>query len=479
MENSQVHIKQRGLMLFSNDLRLHDNPALARAAEMCESLACVYIVNPRWFETDRFGCRHIGEHRWRFLLESLADLQASLMALGQRLLVLQAEPRETIAALLDANRIDALFVSDHALDDCDQAAVYYSNSLLCALEEVFPRLHIIRKQASTLFSQDNPALDLGDLPGSFTPFRTRVENLPTVKPIRAPITLPAILVLEQEAFAAGNREIDSYMRMERALDGRSSTHHGGENAALEQLQQYFSPRNVDSGHSDASQLPPVQYKDTRNALAGWLNSTKFSAWLANGSLSVRTLKQALELFERNISASESTYWIYFELLWREFFYWHTKRHSDRIFALEGVRSKKPLASFYPSRFKQWCEGTTIWPLVNAGMRELNATGYISNRMRQIVASCLVNELQLDWRAGARYFEQQLIDYDTSANWGNWQYIAGVGADPRGGRHFNLKKQAQIYDPDGSYAARWCKASENRTPAMGIGDTVDAADWPIA
>jgi deoxyribodipyrimidine photo-lyase len=107
------------------------------------------------------------------------------------------------------------------------------------------------------------------------------------------------------------------------------------------------------------------------------------------------------------------------------------------------------------------------------MHQLKQTGWISNRGRQIVASCLVNELQLDWRFGAAWFEQELIDYDVASNWGNWQYLAGVGADPRGKRHFNIEKQTQQYDPEGAFIDRW----QGRARMLAT-DTVDAADWPI-
>jgi deoxyribodipyrimidine photo-lyase len=107
------------------------------------------------------------------------------------------------------------------------------------------------------------------------------------------------------------------------------------------------------------------------------------------------------------------------------------------------------------------------------MKELKATGFLSNRGRQIVASCFINELSMDWRYGAAYFESVLIDYDLASNWGNWQYLAGVGADPRDKRHFNLEKQTQQFDPNGQYIQRW-QANNNLTPL----DSVDAADWPI-
>lgn len=99
-------------------------------------------------------------------------------------------------------------------------------------------------------------------------------------------------------------------------------------------------------------------------------------------------------------------------------------------------------------------GTTGHPFVDAGMRELSATGYLSNRMRQVVASYLIHDLNVDWRAGAAWFESQLIDYDVYSNQGNWLYIAGVGTDPRGGRRFNPDKQAADYDPSGAYQKQW-------------------------
>jgi len=115
------------------------------------------------------------------------------------------------------------------------------------------------------------------------------------------------------------------------------------------------------------------------------------------------------------------------------------------------------------------------------MKQLNDTGYMSNRGRQIVASCLVNELQCDWRYGAAYFQQQLIDYDPAVNWGNWQYLAGVGADPRGSRRFNLQKQQQTYDPQGLFINAWlgreALQQHDESHALYCIDSVDITDWP--
>jgi deoxyribodipyrimidine photo-lyase len=142
------------------------------------------------------------------------------------------------------------------------------------------------------------------------------------------------------------------------------------------------------------------------------------------------------------------------LLWREFFHLQAKKQGNLFFSLGGIQHKPPVIKHSTTLFRKWKNGTTDYPIVNAGMKQLAATGFLSNRSRQLVASCLVHELGLDWRYGAAYFEEMLIDYDVASNYGNWQYLAGVGSDPRGHRQFNLVKQTQIYDPKGAFIYKW-------------------------
>lgn len=107
-----------------------------------------------------------------------------------------------------------------------------------------------------------------------------------------------------------------------------------------------------------------------------------------------------------------------------------------------------------SLFTKWVEGNTGVPFIDANMREIQASGFMSNRGRQNVASFLVKDLRINWQLGAEYFESMLIDYDVCSNWGNWNYVAGVGSDPREDRYFNILVQAKRYDPQGSYVKRW-------------------------
>ena len=200
---------------------------------------------------------------------------------------------------------------------------------------------------------------------------------------------------------------------------------------------------------------PLTYKETRNGLIGEDYSTKFSKYLAVGALSAQLIFNEIKRFEKVHGESESTYWIIFELLWRDFFKLQARKQKSLFFLKHGYNHKKANQSQHNStKFAAWCEGKTANNFINAFMIQLKSTGYMSNRGRQIVASFLVHDLQCDWRAGASYFESKLIDFDPALNWGNWAYIAGVGSDPRPSRTFNTDKQQATYDPNREFINFW-------------------------
>jgi deoxyribodipyrimidine photo-lyase len=159
------------------------------------------------------------------------------------------------------------------------------------------------------------------------------------------------------------------------------------------------------------------------------------------------------MYEQIHGANDGTYWLWFELLWRDYFRFLHFKYGKWLYRAKGL-SEAPIVNSGTKQFEDWRTGTTGEPLVDAGMRELLKTGYLSNRMRQIVASYWIYDLQGDWQLGAAWFESQLIDYDVYSNQGNWLYIAGRGTDPRGGRPFNVAKQTQDHDPRGEYQRLW-------------------------
>ncbi|MEM6377341.1 MAG: DASH family cryptochrome, partial [Bacteroidota bacterium] len=217
---------------------------------------------------------------------------------------------------------------------------------------------------------------------------------------------------------------------------------GGAMAAEDRLEHYF-------WGTDAV----AEYKNTRNGLIGADYSTKFSAWLANGCISPRTIWFEVDDYESERTANSSTYWVKFELLWREYFKFVAMKYGNKIFWKGGIQDKNVSFATHKKYFAKWAHGETGDDFVDANMRELLHTGFMSNRGRQNVASYLVHQLKLDWRMGAAWFESLLIDYDVCSNYGNWMYAAGVGNDPRD-RVFNTKKQAGMYDGDGAYRKLW-------------------------
>jgi deoxyribodipyrimidine photo-lyase len=197
------------------------------------------------------------------------------------------------------------------------------------------------------------------------------------------------------------------------------------------------------------------YKETRNGLVGADYSSKFSAWLALGCISARSIYAQIQHYEKEIVANESTYWLVFELLWRDYFRFVMKKYGHLFFLQNGIKTSKKNSNRHNAKlFETWKNAQTGNDFINANMLELKLTGFMSNRGRQNVASYLVNDLQLDWRYGAAYFEEQLIDYDVCSNWGNWAYLAGVGNDPRENRAFNIEKQANDYDKNNTYRNLW-------------------------
>jgi deoxyribodipyrimidine photo-lyase len=171
-------------------------------------------------------------------------------------------------------------------------------------------------------------------------------------------------------------------------------------------------------------------------------------------LSPRYIYDEIERYERKRIKNDSTYWLIFELLWRDYFRFICAKHGNKIFFSSGLQEIEFPWKEDRQLFEIWQKGKTGYPLIDANMRELQLTGFMSNRGRQNVASFLTKNLGINWIMGAEWFESILIDYDVCSNWGNWNYTAGVGNDARGFRYFNTIKQSKDYDPQGKYLRHW-------------------------
>lgn len=420
----------RTLYWFRNDLRLGDNPALAEACAASGSLLPVFCHDPAQDADTRWGFVRRGPHRQRFLHDSLADLSTQFQARGSRLLQLPGRARDALPALARELQIDAVVTEDIAAPE--------EQDEVMALRAAGLTVHT--RDQSGLFALADLPFEPQRVPDVFTAFRQSVEHAMVRAPALAPVParlppMPAVSNVPSPTPppACGDaRSSFPYARPEFA---------GGETAGLAHLQRYFSGALAQ------------HYKATRNQLSGTDYSTKFSPWLACGALSARQVHAALQAHESRVGASDGSRWIVFELLWREHFRLLHRRHGRALYRARGL-SELSEPSHDAAAFARWCRGETGEPLVDAGMRELTATGYLSNRLRQVVASYLIHDLACDWRAGAAWFESCLVDFDVHSNQGNWLYIAGRGTDPRGGRRFNVEKQTRDHDADGAYRALW-------------------------
>jgi deoxyribodipyrimidine photo-lyase len=419
----------RTLLWFRNDLRLEDNPALHAALAYGGEVLPVYIFDPDQQRPGPKGIARMGPYRAQFLRECLQALDVQLRARGSALQVHEGRPIDVLRALAAEHQATSVYAQAHmAWEEQQQER---------AVSAVLP-LHLTN--GGTLLHPDDLPFELERLPKVFTSFRHKVEARWTVRPtLPTPEQVPTPAQWTERplpslstAYAVPTLDPRGVMPMR-----------GGPTAALERL-SHFTGASRALGH----------YKETRNGMLMADESSKLSPWLSAGALSPRAIYEAVRTYEARHGANESTYWLIFELLWRDFFHFTAAKHGADLFKCGGIARATPRGVYDRRRFEAWCEGRTGHPFIDANMRELAATGWMSNRGRQNVASYLVHDLGLDWRLGAAWFEQLLVDYDPCSNWGNWQYLAGVGNDPREGRRFNPDLQAERYDPDGQYVRRW-------------------------
>jgi len=448
---------QRTLYWVTKDLRMTDNLAL-KLASQSQELICVYIIDNKWFETNHYQSKPLGQKRWQFLQACLNDFNNSLLTLGQQLYVVYGDTLTSLESLCEQFKITDLIVTKVPGTD--------ENRLLTQLHSLNSQVKISQIDQFTLFTENELPFEIDNLPASYSKFRKVMSSIHITPPISAVKSLPFMF---QSIPSVTLYELESPPASTIGKPKQGNNFKGGEQQGLKHLKQYFASENPGPGI----------YKEVRNNLEGWGNSTKLSPWINYGCLSVRQVMQHIKRYEQTVESNKSTESLYLELLWRDYFQWVHFKVGAKMYQFKGLVESAPLTSFYPERFKKWCLGNTPYPLVNACMNELRHTGYLSNRGRQIVASCLVNELSVDWRFGAAWFEEQLIDYDAAVNWGNWQYIAGVGVDPRGGRHFNIKKQTNVYDLNGEYQTKWLDTNTQASHLDEVLDSVDAADWPVS
>lgn len=437
------------LWFRGNDLRLHDNSAVAFAAAEAKRLGAgvipVFSFDQRWFAGGRLtGAVKTGPYRARFLYEAVSDLKQNLRQVGSDLHVTVEAAEDAVARALEGAGKGSLVVGvgEVTSEEIAAEAAVRRAAKLCGASLVLCEGSSLMARSELPFSKN-----LNDMPGLFTSFRKKVEaactvprprdsplkgDLPAVEGKKAPPLPPlqAVPGMSESSAQDVSQDPRGVMKFK-----------GGESVALARLKYYV-------WESEAV----ADYFNTRNGMLGADYSTKFSPWLSHGCLSPRLIHHEIARYEQSRGANKSTYWVTFELLWRDYLRFFAEKYGTRMFHEGGIIGARQKWTGSDALLQRWKDGKTGMPLVDANMRELKYTGFMSNRGRQNVASYLIFDLGVDWRLGAEHFESLLLDHDVCSNWGNW--VAAAGLTGNRVNRFNIVKQSRDYDPSGDYVRHW-------------------------
>lgn len=409
---------------FRNDLRLHDNPALLQAIETGKPVVPVYILDDSLLSQQPLGFNRMGEHRKNFLFETLLNLSESIQQAGSRLWIYQGKTSVILLNIYKQINAEGIFAqSEYAPEEVSVEQELKSSANLRLID------------GSMLFTPSMVPFSPMKTAFYYTTFKNKVWALGSlVRTVPIVTQIPSLNQPEQ------------LMPNELFISTKINTQlifKGGETEGLKRLDNYFTTN------------APLHYSETRNALHGKDFSSWLAPWLANGALSVRLVWERLNQLRPVTDVEiESVKTLKEQLIWRDYFRYLMMRYGNKLFWLKGLRSTQPSMYNDLDTFEKWRLGKTGQPIVDALMNELRHTGFMSNRGRMLVSYYLAKELKVNWQWGAAWFESMLIDYDVYSNYGNWAYQSGRGTDSRVNRRFNLTKQAEKFDSDGSFRGKW-------------------------
>jgi len=390
--------KTIGLVWFKNDLRLLDNEVLCKAIASCDVILPVYIFDERQFKKLHLGFPKADFNRFEFLVQTLAVLRSNLKELGSNLLIKIGKPEDIIPQLISHYHIESVFAEQ------EYAPEELTITCRVAKNVQVPCNYIWGK---TLYHIDDIPYDIEAVPLTSKAFRTNTTKKATVRTL---FDIPDHIK---------TLDLDNWGKLPNSEDfnlNRGSAKElfmpAGEDEALKRLAYYTKESEL-----------LTSYKWTRNKSLGMDYSSKLSPYLAVGALSPRTIYFSVKEYEELIKKNISTWWLLFEVIWRDFFTFKGMRMGSSIFKTAGFKNKDLDFENDSNIFKKWCAGKTGIPFIDAHMRQLNETGFMSNRGRVNCASYLIHDLKVDWTWGASYFESKLIDYDVTSNWMNWHMQA--------------------------------------------------------
>lgn len=414
------------LHVFRRDLRLDDNTSLIQALTLSEKVIPCFIFDKRQIELNDYK----SDNCIQFMIQSLKELDAKLRDKHSKLYFFYGIAEDVIRQLIECERVKAVFINrdytpfsksrDRDIEKiCREQGVAfhsYADALLHEPEEI----HKTDRAPYTVF----------------TPFFNKAATLSVAPPRK--------------------NTRDHYFRGSLKME---------DNSPLEKLSRKINPAlAVKGGRKEAQTLLQhactlKDYARTRDVPALY-GTSRMSAHNKFGTLSIR------EFYSAVVNHLGREHALIREIVWRDFFT-HIAFHFPSVFGRAFQEKFDQLDwNHNEKHFRAWCEGRTGFPIVDAGMRELNHTGYMHNRVRMIAASFLVKDLHIDWRLGEKYFAQKLVDYDPAVNNGNWQWAASTGCDAQPYfRIFNPWLQQKKFDPDCLYIKRFIPELAAQSPAI--------------
>ena len=388
------------MLLLSNGFKSsksHDNEALSKASASGQPILPIFIFDTSLFKKIDLGFPKTDAVRLDFIEQCVANLRKNLKAIGGNLKVMVGNPSEVLPKLVAQYEISTIYTekefATEELNLLNDVRAKLPSS--CTLDLTWGR---------TLYHIEDLPWPIAEIPLTSKAFRINAQQQ---SKIRAPLqTVSKIKVLEISDWGDLPSPKEVGLSVNRNFE--ATYVEGGETEGLKRLNHYLF---------ETEQL--TSYRWTRNRSMGMDYSSKFSPYMALGCLSPRTIYEAVKKYEREIKRNQSTWWLVFEIVWRDYFTFKLMRFQNKVYQTEGYTNKTIDFTNDRTLFKRWCEGKTGIPFVDAHMRQLNATGFMSNRGRVNCSSFLVHDYLMDWTWGAAYFESKLIDYDVGSNWMNW------------------------------------------------------------
>lgn len=406
---------KRSLFIFRRDLRLKDNTGLIQALQSSQQVIPCFIFNPTQLENHRYR----SQPGLQFMVESLTDLDQQLAKYGCQLSVFHGAPETVLEEIIQQHKINAVFVNR----DYTPFSIRRDARLKACCEANQLEFHSCN---DLLLIEPEYALKADGSPYTvFTPFYRNACKYP----------VDNIQALKNPRFY--EKRLGTSLKKELS------------ELSLPTLKQYPNKGGRQKAIAILKAIGDFKNYDKQRDIPALNATTLLSAHNKFGTCSIR------EVYHTVRNSLGSGHSLLRELYWRDFFT-HIGFHFPHVFGHAFRRQYDAITwSNNRSWFKRWCEGNTGFPIVDAGMRELNETGYMHNRVRMITASFLVKDLQIDWRWGERYFAQHLVDYDPCVNNGNWQWAASTGCDAQPYfRIFNPWLQQKKFDPDCRYVYQW-------------------------